>query len=291
MGLDFRTDYWQDHAARAEFQAFIRRIHGLDFTAWERAGYWDRLYRPFSFFDGDRLVASTCLYSMDMVVAGARRRVAQISGVGTLPEFRRQGLNRRLTELALEWARPEHDFVFLFADEEAFPFYAATGFRPVQEHFPRLRAPGGGSGEVPGLRRLDMELEEDRALVHRLGAARTPVSARLGVLNLELLMFHALYPLREHLHHLPERELIVAFERDEEGLRLFDLVGSDLPPLPELLPELGARPGEPVDLLFLPDRMHAGEPDWLPLEGNGTHLMGDFPLEGEPFLFPFTAHA
>ena len=61
MGLDYRTDYWEDRRARAEFQSFIREIHGLDFRLWEEMGCWDPLYRPFSFFEGDRLVASTCL--------------------------------------------------------------------------------------------------------------------------------------------------------------------------------------------------------------------------------------
>ena len=226
---------------------------------------------------------------MDMVVAGARRRVAQISGVGTLPEYRRRGLNRRLTERALEWARAGHDFVFLFADEEAFPFYAATGFRPVQEQVPSVQA-----SAVPpraGLEPVDPTDPAALAALRRAAERRCPVSQQLGVLNVELLLFHALYPLRGRLHFLPAHQLYVAFSRDETGLRVLDLVGEGIPPFAELWPYLSRGREERVEFLFLPDQLELDRFDWAPLPGNGTHLRGDFPLEEVPFLFPFTAHA
>ncbi len=289
MSLEFRTDYWDDRRARAEFQAFIRQIHGLDFSLWQDMGCWDPLYRPFSSFDGERLVASTCLYSMDMVVRGQRRRVAQISGVGTLPEYRRRGLNRRLTERALEWARPDHDFVFLFADEEAFPFYAATGFRPVQEQAPSVLAPP--VSPRAGLEPVDPTDPAVFAALRRAAERRCPVSRQLGVLNVELLLFHALYPLRGFLYSLPALGLFLAFTRDEDGVRLFDLVGERVPAFAELWPYLSEGRAERVEFRFPPDQLELSELEWAPLLGNGTHLRGDFPLEGEPFLFPFTAHA
>ncbi|MBL7009287.1 MAG: GNAT family N-acetyltransferase [Planctomycetes bacterium] len=289
MRLHLRTDYWDDRLARAEFQAFIRRIHHLDFMLWQDMGCWDPLYRPFSYFAGDRLVASTCLYSMDMTIQGERRRVAQISGVGTLPEFRRRGLNRRLTEAALEWARPDHDFVYLFADEEAFPFYAATGFRPVQEQFARFRAPA--VRPRPARQPVDPADPGQLARLRRMAERRAPVSRDLGVLNVELLLFHALYPLRELLSFVPELEVYVAFARDETGLRLFDVIGEHVPAFEEIWPFLSEGRAETVDFQFMPDRMDLDGLEWLPLEGNGTHLMGEFPLESGPFVFPFTAHA
>ncbi len=289
MSFDFRTDYWDDLHARAEFQGFIRRIHGLDFQLWEQMGCWDRLYRPFSYFEGDRLVASTCLYSMDMMVRGQRRKVAQISGVGTLPEYRRRGLNRRLTERALAWAQPGHDFVFLFADEEAFPFYAATGFRPVEERQPRILAPA--VPPRPGLQPVDATDPAQLAALRRTAGRRKAVSDQLGVFNVELLLFHALYPLRGNLCFVPELDLYVAYSRDAAGVRVFDLIGERMPTFEELWPFLSRDVEEAVDFQFLPDQLGLGPVEWLPVEGNGAHLMGEFPLEGQPFLFPFTAHA
>lgn len=68
-----------------------------------RRDYWDdEAYHTFSFFEESaRVVSRLCLYSMNLVVDGRRARAAQLSGVGTAPEYRRQGLNRRLTAAAL----------------------------------------------------------------------------------------------------------------------------------------------------------------------------------------------
>ena len=73
-------------------------------------GFWDHGYRPFSLFDGSNIVSSLCVYSMDMTINGEHRLVAQVSGVGTLPEYRRKGLNLELTQKAMAWAKTEHDF-------------------------------------------------------------------------------------------------------------------------------------------------------------------------------------
>ena len=131
--LQLRTAYWDDLAARGSFKSFIRDIHGLDFSAWESAGFWDDAYRPFSFFVGGEVVASVCLYLLDAVIEGRATKVAQISGVGTRPEWRRRGLNRQLTEMALEWGRSRFEGLFLFSDTDAIPFYESCGFEPQAE--------------------------------------------------------------------------------------------------------------------------------------------------------------
>jgi len=115
-GLEFRSGYWDDRRATDRFKEFLVTIHGLDLSLWERKGYWDHAnYRAFSLFEGDRIVATTNLFLMEMMVDGRRRKLGQFSGVGTLPEFRKRGLNRWLTERALEWAAPKHDGFFLFS--------------------------------------------------------------------------------------------------------------------------------------------------------------------------------
>ena len=78
--LELRTHYWDDPAAKAAFKRFILKIHGLDFSEWDSCGYWDHAYTPFSFFDGDTVVASVCIYLLDAVLNGENTRVAQISG-------------------------------------------------------------------------------------------------------------------------------------------------------------------------------------------------------------------
>ena len=107
MDLMVRTEYWNNPKARSAFREFMLKIHNLDLSEWESLGYWDKNYTPFSFFSGEEIVSSICVYSLNAVINGNKTRISQLSGVGTLPEWRRKGLNRRLTIIGLEWARGE----------------------------------------------------------------------------------------------------------------------------------------------------------------------------------------
>jgi ribosomal protein S18 acetylase RimI-like enzyme len=287
--LILRRAYWDDPIARIAFQDFLRAIHGLDLGPWERAGFWDDDYRPFSLFDGERVVSSVCLYSMDMTVDGRRMRLGQISGVGTLPEYRRRGLNRRLTRLALEWAAPTHAGFFLFADDEAVEFYRNTGFRPMEEQTTQVAvvAPRPRGGGVA----LDMDRADDRERIFALARARSPVSDRLGVRNEKLLLFHCLYSLRRHLHYIAPLDLVVAARHDAGRLLLYDVIGREVPPFAEIHPYLTDGTEREVWFHFVPDKMGLSGGELRPLTGNNTHVLPGFPVADGGLVFPYTAHA
>ncbi len=288
--LELRQGYGNDLEARRAFIEFLDHIHGLDLTTWASLGYWDEDYRPFSLFDGEgRIVSSAQVFSLDFIVDGEPLRAAQFSGVGTLEEFRRKGLNRHITEVALEWLAPNHDFVFLFSDDDAIPFYEATGFQPLAEARPSLTVPGGGGG--PEARRLDVDNAADRELIERLSVERAPVSNTFGVLSHGLFMFHALYPMREHLYYLPHLDVLALHRREGQRLDLFDVVGTEIPPLAELLPSIATPETREVAFSFVPDRLEVGEVRWSPYLENNLFDRGDLLLRGRPFLFPFTSHA
>ncbi len=284
-----RTAYWDDPEARRAFKEFLAEIHGLDLTPWEEAGYWDDLYRPFSFFDRGRVVSNVCLYSMDMTVAGERRRVAQVSAVGTRPEYRRRGLSGRLTELALDWAAPGHHGAFLFADEGALAFYAARGFEPVEERIPVLAV--DPPPVRPGLRRLDPDDPADRGRIWDLAQRRSPVSDRLGVQNPRLLMFFFLQLFREGTFLVPDPEAVVFLKREPDRLTLFDVIAGRMPSFAELHPYLAGAPHGEVRFRFPVDRLGVEPTRWEPLVGNNAHVRAPFALPAGAGCFPFTAQA
>lgn len=286
----FRTAYGDDRRARAELERFLHAMHGLDLTRWEEAGYWDERYQPFSLFDGDRIVASACMYSMDLVLEGRRVKVAQLSGVGTVPELRRRGLNRGLTErIVAEAAATGHEGLFLFANREAFPYYASCGFRAVEERAPTLAV--GDVAPRSGLRRLDMADARDRLRLHAAALERVPVSERLGALGAKLLMFHALYALRDDVYEIPDLGAIVLFRIADGRLTLFDVVARELPSFAALHPCLAIRPHREVRFEFEPDRLGVEPTGRVLLPEAGAHVLPPFSLARAPFVFPCTARA
>lgn len=290
MNPTFRENYASDLALKRKFIEFLIHIHRLDLSLWDKTGFWDANHRPFSYFEGDKLIASLSVYSMDMTINRQRCRVAQISGVGTLEEYRRRGLNFELTQKALEWARPRHDFFYLFADLDAEPFYAKCGFRKVLEYKPRFVISGATTSGVA--EKLDMNNEKHRDLIYRIASERAPVSDILGVHTPKLFMFWCLYFLKDNVYYIREIDTLVLFERKDGVLTIFDVVGRAVPDFGQLYPYICDDSDTAVEFEFMPDKMNMGTPPKLiPAESNGTHLMGEFPLENQEFLFPLTAHA
>jgi len=289
MQLSYKENYWDDAALKAEFIEFLKRIFDFDLTRWNEMGYWDRNFMPFSYFDGSRMVSNVCIYSLDMMVADKRSRVAQVSSVATLPDYRRRGLGAKLMEKAMEWARSEHDFFFLFADEEAFPLYRKSGFRMVDEFKTQIAVEG--SSAAGGAIKLDIEKSDDLKMIERFAAERSPVSNQLGVLNNKLLMFWITYYLSDSVYHIPDLDILVMYRRENETVTISDIVGEKIPSFSDIYPYISDESDRSVEFLFMTDRLQLDDISYIRVEGNGTHLQGNFPLEGTPFIFPQTSQA
>ncbi len=287
MSLKLRTEYWDDPKARGAFKRFLIDIHGLDLSEWESGGYWDEGYTPFSFFDGDEIVSSVCVYSLEAVIDGEAGRLAQISSVGTLPERRLEGLNRRLTDAGLEWARKTHKGVFLFADTEAIHFYNACGFRPIDEYVEFAEAPA--ATRTDGAVKLDPGEKHDLDKIYKYAEGRAPISDRFSVLNAKLLMFHAMYLLRNDVYEIPDLDCLVFFKREEGCLKIFDIVGERVPLLEELHPYIADESDEIIEFHFHADKLGIDGIKTKPLCGNNPFVIGAFPIDRP--VFPFTSRA
>jgi ribosomal protein S18 acetylase RimI-like enzyme len=289
MLLVYRENYWNSAAAKAAYIDFLTQMFNLDLIRWDQSGYWDSNYRPFSYFSDDRLVSNVCVYSLDMVVLGKRCRAAQISAVGTVTDFRRQGLGQELTQRALVWARDRHDFFFLFADEDAFGFYKSNGFRQALEYTPRIAV--SGASPVPGAVALDMQDEHHRALAHDLAVRRDSVSDRLGVLNDKLFMFWCLYRREFRILHIPQLDTLVLCRRDGDVLTISDIVSPKVPMFADIYPFISDPRDRFVKFMFMSDKLGLKEVELIETNDHGLHLLGDFPPEGTSFIFPQTCHA
>lgn len=287
MQLLMKTSYWDDPLARGAFKRFIKAIHGLDLSEWESGGYWDNAYTPFSYFDGQEIVSSVCIYSLSAVVNGKKMRVAQISGVGTVPEWRRKGLSRRLTDAGLHWAQGTHGAVFLFSSAEAIPFYKACGFKPIDEYVEVLQAKP--VQRIPGAVSLDPRKRHDVQKIHNLAKRRTTVSDRFGVLNERLVVFHSLHSLRKNAYEIPNLHCIVFLERDDGLLKIYDIVGEKVPRFDDLYPFIADERDRLIEFHFHVDKLGLERTEIRQLLGNNPFVRGAFPLKRP--VFPYTCRA
>jgi len=289
MNLSYNEDYWDLPELKSEFINFLVLIHGLDLSLWDEMGFWDKQYRPFSYFSDSTLISNVCVYSMEMVIQGKQCRVAQISGVGTLPKYRRKGLSLKLTQKAMDWARVNHDFFFLFADKNAYHFYDKCGFQLTDEHKASISVLGKVAH--PGSVKLDIQRRDHLEMIYRFASNRIPVSDTLGVSNKKLFMFLCLYFLRDNIYHIPDLDILVLHKRENGLVTIFDIVGTQIPSFSKIYSYICDESDETVEFLFMVDKLNLESIDLLRVDDNGTHVLGNFSLKTSQFIFPFTAHA
>jgi GNAT superfamily N-acetyltransferase len=124
----FDMGYHDDRVLDSMTDAFIPWVH-QKMSAGAYLGW-------FAIAEDDSAAAGAGLWLMDwpphMIGTGSRR--GNILNVYTRPEFRRQGLARRLTETAVDWCRTNGiATVILHASEEGRELYRALGFEPTNE--------------------------------------------------------------------------------------------------------------------------------------------------------------
>jgi GNAT superfamily N-acetyltransferase len=290
--LQFRRGYYNDPALRAGLNTLVHEVFGgLDFTPWNDLGYAFEEYTPFSYFDGDRVVANVSASPMNLFVGGEQVAAMQIGTVATLEEFRGQGLIRSLTQRALEHWKVTHPLTFLFANETTSNFYQQFGFRRVIEHGFTAPAPSLGPPKVPA-RKLSLDHIPDRVLLRRLADWRSPVSHKLGVYDQTwLLLFHAAVAHPKHLTYIEPLDVAVISVARESTLRLIDVIGETIPPLREIYPYVGSHKINSIEFGFTPELMGVNNMVSTASDDSLFFVRGPFGIEGERFLFPLTGQA
>lgn len=285
--LEYRACFQDDPAGRAAANENIIAVHGLDLTKWDERVGWDPDYVPFAFFDGDTVVALSCIYVMDMRIRGEWRRAAQFSSVGTLPDYRMRGLNAELTRRAVEWIREQGlRGTFLFSDDDATGFYAKQGFveRSEWKHRVMVR-----SVPRPAHRLLDYDKDED--LIRRLVEDRAPVSHLLGARSPKHQLFHLLYENAGELRYVEDLDLFVCCEEEDGELRVYDIIGLEMAPWVEIEPRVIGPRTRSVLFEITPDRLDLEGAEPVEDRSSRLHVFPDEDLVQGQVIVPYTAHA
>lgn len=221
MYVELRKNVRENKDLRDSFNQLAEDTFGIHFGQWHARGYWTEKYVPFSYIEGDRVIANVSVNLIDFIMAGEEKKAIQIGTVMTHPDCRNRGLSTDLLKSVLAQYRNQVDFVYLFANQNVLEFYPKFGFQAQQETL--FSMVPGTVGKV-NARKLDMEEDADRDLAYGIARDRLPVSNRFGTKNTgELFMFYALYAFPDNLYYLEEEDAVVMFQRDGERIDLFDV--------------------------------------------------------------------
>ncbi|WP_078551998.1 GNAT family N-acetyltransferase [Bacillus alkalicellulosilyticus] len=223
-GLTFYQGYKDNENLRTSFNELATLVFGLNFEEWYKKGYWNNRYIPFSYAEGDKVIANVSVNLLDFVIQGEEKKAIQIGTVMTHPEYRNRGLSAALMNKVFEEYKDSYDFMYLFANPSVLDFYPKFGFQAVDEYqFSMEYSP---SKPVPtAIRKLDTSNTDDLTFIYHIASERFPVSKRFGTINTQgILMFYSIYVFADDIYFIEDEEAIVIYKVDGKQIDIFDIV-------------------------------------------------------------------
>ena len=279
---NYRDTQW---VREAFFEFTPKALYGADFRPWYDMGGWTNQYIPYSFVDQTTMLANVSISTMELLINGKKKRGIQFATVGTLPEYRNQGLARELMEQVLAKYEASTDLFFLFANDTVLDFYPKFGFARVEETIFWAAA----SGITPQFkaRKLEVATIADRKLIESLVKERIPVTEVFGATDYwHILLFYLPHYSVWYLEH--EHILVIATV-EGNGLHVYDIISRQPFSFRQILPFVVEKPIATVYFYFTPDKIDLPTlPSHLYTE-SPLFVRGEFPLKGQPFKFPLLA--
>jgi len=234
------SHYRDNNLLRNSFIELAHEIFGINFSSWVEKGYWGDRYIPYSYADGDKIVANVSVNKLDFIVEGDKYRALQIGTVMTHPDYRSKGLSASLMNHILEEYKYQYDFLYLFANDSVLDFYPKFGFERMEEFLftvkftlgnatgsPKYNSSGStdSASREKVLRKLDISNAEDLQLVEKLVYERMPVSKAFGTAHSSgITMYHVLNVFTESLYYSEQEDAVVIFSKENHTVHLIDAV-------------------------------------------------------------------
>jgi len=118
------------------FEWDVMQAHRETYIQWVQPRLEDETFIGYFLCDGDAVIAGASLWLMPWtpdVITGKSVK-GMIFNVYTEPDYRRQGLARRLVTTLIDWCKENGiDLVVLHASDEGRPLYESLGFIATNE--------------------------------------------------------------------------------------------------------------------------------------------------------------
>jgi GNAT superfamily N-acetyltransferase len=232
--LSFSHSYSFDNKKRNALIELFEPCFGIPAAALQEyyeAGHWDPTYRPFSLFEGERVVANVSLFDFPVVINGRAVKAAGIQSVMVHPDKRGEGLARKMMEEVLARFEGEYELFFLYGASPQ--MYEKFGFdRVPMSHFVVEDVSKTGARE--DVQELNAENEADVQLLRRLFQVRRPVSDVFGVAHHQSPFFLNVSD-RQTIAYLYARDVAVVYQLTDGVFHLLDIIGAQIPTLSEIL--------------------------------------------------------
>jgi len=283
-------NYKDNNELRNAFNEFAGKIFsGLSLEKWYKSGYWTDKYIPYSLTKGNCIISNVSISKMNIVLDGKQVKGIQFGTVGTLPEYRKQGLSKYLMDHVLNKYENSTDLFFLFANDTVLEFYPKFGFQRVIESIYKLES----AIPIPNfsVRKLNINNDTDFSLIKDLLEKRLILTSIFGATDYQFItIWHLIYVFYDNIYYLEDENIIFIQTIKQNQLHLWDIIFSKPFNFKGILPKI-IQDGniESIYFYFPPDQIKYKYDEVLEDKNSMFFMKENFPLKGNQFKFPTTA--
>lgn len=274
---------------RAAFNKLAENTFGLNFEGWYQKGFWKDNYIPYTLFDGEKAVANVSVNRCDFLLDGVLRHYHQLGTVMTDPEYRGQGLSRRIMEEIQSDFAGESDGFFLFANDSVLDFYPRFGFKKADEYCYQKAVKQKGQSE---LKAVPMQSQEDFAAMVDIIDKSVALGRMTMKHNAGLIMFYLSQFMSECVYRIERLNCFVVAEIEKDTATIYEVFSEREVDLNEVIGAFGEEVKQ-VKFLFTPLMPETYEKELVMMDDTTLFLKGNIvgDLDGKDLMFPALSHA
>lgn len=290
--LEYVAKYSGVPQKRAKLFPLFEKVFGIkaDILAdFSNRGFWNEGYMPYTFFDDGRAVANASAIPLPLMINGKTTNWIGIQSVMTDPDYRKNGLMKKLFRALLDDLEQTCEGFLLFTGSPE--LYTPFGFKVITQHYFKIDY-SQKTTEQKTLLKLDPL--NNSGHLQKLTEAfknRTPLSREFAPLSyLNNLYFNLYNPwMYEKIYYIEAFKTVIVFEVEDGVLRIFDAIGEEIPPL-EMLVSYIPDSFNAVEFYFSPDVFHLGDVEAIEYNTeNKLMARGPQQLDNQKFMMPLTA--
>jgi hypothetical protein len=190
---------------------------------------------------------------MEIIINQHVYEAIQIGTVMTDPEYRSQGLSKRLMDMVIDEYRTKCSFFYLYANKSVLNFYPKLGFIQAPEPSYSFDLNPAITNKLK-IRKLNIHSDPDWSLLLKLYASRKPTSSHCGVRNAEgILTWYCLNVFNDDIYVLEDLSTIVIYTQKDHILHLYDIISTQEDNLIELIERLPLQGVNKVEVHYEPE--------------------------------------
>lgn len=274
---------------RSAFNKLAENTFGLNFEGWYQNGFWEDNYIPYTLFDGEKAVANVSVNRCDFLLDGVLHHYHQLGTVMTDPEYRGQGLSRRIMEEIQSDFAGESDGFFLFANDSVLDFYPRFGFQKADEYCYQKTVEQKGQSE---LKAVPMQSKEDFAVMVDIIDKSVALGRMTMKHNAGLIMFYLSQFMSECVYRIDRLNCFIVAEIEEDTATIYEVFSEREVNLNEVIGAFGEEVKQ-VKFLFTPLMPENYKKELVMTDDTTLFLKGNIvdDLDGKDLMFPALSHA